>query len=225
MLLNTRGSEPFLAATHNVVFAGNSLISGDGASSLQYVANKVHNLPFLKNSGLTVKSYGIAGDTYDDMMTGEVPDIQAAYEAGKRNILVHWEATNQIYLGNSTASETITKMQAFLAAVNAGQTWEHVVLTCLYRWPDNAKNLILQEFNALILGNFKAYGLARVVDIRKGDSPFSGYGYTQADFDAYSIYTKDTEVGTGNETHLNDSGYDRVAKMIDQQGLRMLGRL
>jgi len=223
MLLSSKGSQKFLAATHNLVFAGNSLIAGDGATTAQRVANTLHNLPLLKNSGLTVKSYGIAGDSYTDMIVNQIASIQAAYEVGKKNILIHWEATNQIYLGNSTASQTVTHMLDFLSAVNTGQTWEHITLTCLHRWTDNAKNLVLQEFNGLVLNNHKNYGIKRVVDIRKGDSPFSGTGFTQADFDAYSAYTKNTEVGTGNETHLNDAGYDKIAKMIEQQGLRMLG--
>lgn len=225
MFISKNGKPNYQNATHNIVFDGNSLVAGQGAT-VQYLANKVHSLPVLASSGLTVKSFGI-GSQQISSMTGGIADVNGAYESGKRNILIAWEITNSVYFGKN-AVQVAEDFTAYCNAANAGFEI-YAVLTIPRRQSrqngdsSDIYNAVLEECNAEIKKNWKDIGLAGYIDLRLDGSPFKFSGYTTTDFATADAYWAAGEKSTnGISVHLNSAGYDIVAQYIAQK-LRSIG--
>lgn len=226
MFFNLKGKPNYSSTTHNIVFDGNSLIAGTGAST-QYVANKVMADPIF--NGMTVKSYGIVGQTWESMQSN-ITDVNASYVAGRRNILIVWEHTNTIVALNKTADQSLADMQAYIDAVKAVNDWEVYALTTLPRRQKHSSktiaesNAILIDVNNKMKANWKSLGLDGVIDIRDKNSPFYLSSFENAQWLALDPYINASErmSGNGDYIHLNAAGYDLIAKYVVQK-LRGIG--
>jgi len=228
MFIWQKGKPNYQAATHNIVFDGNSLVAGAGAST-QYLANKVHSFPILSSSGLSVKSFGIGSQTFANMSSNH-SDIDSSFVSGRRNILICWEGTNSIYFGR-TGDQAASDGADYVNSVKSlNPSWEVYVLTTIPRRQirnngDSIEifNFILEDYDSQIRSNWRSLGFNGFIDLREKGSPFRFTGYSTSDFANIDAYLASGEKSTNAfSVHLNASGYDLVAKFIEQK-LRSIG--
>jgi lysophospholipase L1-like esterase len=210
----------YLSATTNVVIEGNSLVQGNGAtSSVTSMPGRVQTIPPV-SSNLTVSNRGVNGWNIDNL-AGNSAAIDALYVAGKKNVLVIWEGTNQIFGVGTSAAATISRMQSLVSARLAAHPWSIVLVTTLPRESDYsgatliAKNNDLITYNNALLANYRAWGAKACVDVRQAGSPFANVTspYADSNFDSVGNIW-DPAGGVGYRVHLNDAGYLLVAQMV-----------
>lgn len=204
------------SATTEVVDAGNSLTLGtssDGTAipyptSLQAILGPLYS----------VQNSGVGGQSGADIVAGFAAQIGDHYDAGKANILVLWEGTNDLYFDASAADSYAhyVSIAASYKALNPAN--KVIVLTCLPRsnFPgtstisgDPTAQLATfesrrQAFNALVRAN--SGGFDKVVDLA-ADQRLGFLGCEQ-----------DTAYYDGSLVHMNAAGYliiaDKVATAI-----------
>lgn len=201
----------------SIVTDGNSLTAGIGGTSW---ATQIKPLAPLNNLG-TVTNVSVNGQTTDNMIN-TASDVDGAWAAGKKNILIVWEGTNQICNLSQTGLSAAQKLQTYIAARRAAHTWDRVVIvTCLPRQTSNGaqatldQNVWLDDYNAYLRANWRAMGADALVDVRAPGSPFNIANYAMQTFEdlaASSGLWAASE--TGNHIHLNDAGYLVIATMI-----------
>lgn len=224
-LLNKKGKVDL--STLNLAFVGHSFFAGAGASSSNYIAEKVHSLPLLSGSGLTVKNYAVSGRRWDQL-TNDHSVADAFYVAGKRNVMFTMFAVNNILSGQTgqTACNNAKTAIDSIKAVNSG--WEvYDVLPIPVRIFDqatiNTYNARLDFYSSEMTNNHKNYNIEGVVNLRNAGSPFALSSYLPEAFATLDPYWASGEKSTdASSTHLNDDGYDIIALLI-QQKLRGLG--
>jgi lysophospholipase L1-like esterase len=85
-------------AQTQVVFDGNSLTAGHGASPGKSYPEQVQ---LLLPRGYSVINVGVPAQTTSHMMADAATHVDALIQSSARNILVAWEATNDLYFGAS----------------------------------------------------------------------------------------------------------------------------
>lgn len=215
----------FQSAKTAITMDGNSLVSAETATSGQTVPVQLSAASPI-SAGLSVLNIGVNGARTRQMNGldgGSVTDVQAAWQAGKTNVLILWEGTNSMFGGGRTAAEAYSDMVSYITNRLAEHPWRIILLTTIPRHEDSAaaqsiidaQNQKLVDYNNLILANYKSIGVESVVDVRPPGGPFNFTGYSLAnDFRAASVqpywYT-----GDGNrQIHLNNAGYGLIASYI-----------
>lgn len=196
-----------------VTFDGNSLVSGVGASSFP--------LPtaFSALAGATaISNLGISGQAWNDLVNNAT-DVDAAWDASKTNVLFAWETTNSVFNNGSTVQQVITLATNYAAARRAAHPDIRIVMiTSLPRETgvtvtDQAnrteRNQANDAVDAYFRQNFRAAGYDAIVDIRRPGSPFILPDYTSASF---AVENGMWAEGAGTRVHLNDTGYQWVAR-------------
>lgn len=233
---NLQGKPTFTAAKYNIVFDGNSLIYGQGATYTQFIAGQLTLSKLLNGSGITCRSFGIPGQTWGDMIANHA-DVDAAFVPGKRNILFCWEGTNAIFNSARTgivAAQDAGRYAQAMKAVNP--SWEIIVMSTIPgRYTSSlgvtnfgsvdAVNRQVDIHNLYLQQNLKSLGFDGYLDLRCDGSPYAFKNYTDADFTARNAYYLASEqlTGTGVYVHQQDAGYQVVADLV-QQYLRRIGR-
>lgn len=211
------------SSAHNLVFDGNSLVLGVGASTPLPGALMADR--FLAGSGAAMVNLGVGGQTWrqmDGFDGGSASDVDGAYVAGKANVLLAWETTNSVFNAARTAQQTIADAGSYLARrLAAHPDWTIVLLTSLPRQtgpalgsgqaPIDAANAVLAAVDDAFRANYRAMGAQALVDVRAPGSPFALSAYAPADFEAATPYWAE---GPGARVHLNDAGYGLVARMV-----------
>lgn len=125
-------SEPTLnPSTSDVVlvFDGNSLTSGTNNAGIEQYYPKEVNTHFTNTfNSKEFYSYGVGGQTTQDMMSDAATQIYPKAKAGKTNILIAWESENSLLeiegkpeYGQSTAQENFDDFVTYFQnAKNAG---------------------------------------------------------------------------------------------------------
>lgn len=222
MFLPTRPTLRYSSSV-NIVFDGNSLVYGDGATVPlpQVVAGRAP----ISGSGAAMTNLGIDGQTWrqmDGLDGGSSADVDGAYAPGKTNILIAWETTNAVCNTHRSATETIGDLTSYIANRKAVHPdWHIVLMTTLPRQAgsqlgtDQASidtaNATLNAVDDHLRAHYRALGAQALVDVRAPGSPFRFTSYTPADFDATATYWSEA---SGSRIHLNDTGYLLVASMI-----------
>ncbi len=195
----------------NIVFDGNSLVAGTGASgSLTYLPAQLAGLAPLSGA-VTVKNLGSPGDNITDMRNrGAATDN--AYVAGKKNILIAWEGTNTICRDNSGAGKTGLAAAADLVAwtqdrLAAHPDWKIVHMTTIPRfavntWGTDGANAQMQIYDDYLRNNWRAMGSKGVIDVRAAGVFVYTSGGPSATLAPYMA-----EV-----IHCNDAGYALIAQ-------------
>lgn len=199
----------------NAVCDGNSLVFGVGAT-VPMPAQLLTKLATVSGITPTAPNVGVSGQSTRQMNGldgGSSADVDAAWVAGKNNILVAWEGTNSVAFYGRTPAQGATDMTDYIAARRAVHPWWVVLLTTLPRF-ETGNDALLRDYNTLAKANYLAWGADVLVDVRSAGSPFNFDGETSTGF----VATQSLWFETSNWVHLNDAGYaiiaDRVASAI-----------
>ncbi len=210
------------ASTVSMRGDGNSLMAGVGGNSLTYQLE--NRAPML---GAVINNYGVPGQTTLDMIS-DASTTDAGWVAGKPNVLLLWEGSNNICNIGRSAAQSVADMGTYIAARQAVHPWKIVLLTCLPRQTNNgqaqttSQSLELDQYNTLLRANYRAIGAHVLVDVRQSGSPFNMADYNMATFNNMATANGLWASGeTDNHIHLSTAGYSVVADYI-VQGLRRL---
>lgn len=193
----------------NVVWDGNSLVAGSGASgSSKYLPAQTMALAPLVGSGATSVNCGVSGQSFrmmNGLDSGSAADVDAAWASGKYNVLVPWEITNTIAFYGRSVAQCVQDCIDYIAARKAVHPWRVILPTALPRY--GASDALLVQFNALARANYRAWGADALVDIRAPGSKFDFDGTLASGFQATQSLWSDTSAWV----HLNDAGYAEAA--------------
>jgi lysophospholipase L1-like esterase len=180
-----------------IVFVGNSLTAGIGASSLEhfYPTQAMNEI----GCAWEFVNLGISGQTTPEMEARAAVSVDPLIRPGVRNILVVWEGSNHMALAGGFASPEDAYLhlkQYCLARRAAG--WKVIILTVLPRsglgvfsadWFEERRGLL----NGLIGANWQSFadGFANVGNEITIGQPGDQFGPLFAD----------------DHTHLKDAGY------------------
>lgn len=194
----------------NVVFDGNSLVSGVGASSGHTLPDQVMGLAPVTGIGASYSNLGISGQTWAMMIASDA-DVDAAWATGKTNVLVCWESTNAIFVDGDSAIVTASYAAGYVQNRRIAKNWDAVVmLTTIPRSGSTAQCQALVDSDDILRRNWRSYGIDALVDVRAGSSPFNFLGDNSANFTAQQGLWNETS----GWTHLTDSGYAIIAAMV-----------
>lgn len=222
------------SASVNVVWDGNSLVYGQGASYVGGIRNnavtQTANRAPIAGSGATVTNLGVSGQTWAQM-NSSASDVDAAWIDGKTNLLVLWETTNAVCSQSSsqTPAQCLSAIRTYVTNRRAARPWVIVCLTTIpreYGFAVNdqatrsAKNADLLAVDAALKANPAEYGLDRVIDLRRPGSPFAFSSFSSSDFDSAGAIWQEP---AGTRVHLNNAGYAIVAEMVAED-LRWIPR-
>ena len=216
-LLSGAALQRYTSSTVNIVFDGNSLVSGVGASTAaKYLPAQVAALAPL-NGNIAVANTGVSGRAIDGMTTSADP----AYVAGKKNILVVWEGTNTICNQTKTGVAAGIEMAGYCNyRLTAHPDWVIIQMTTLPRfgflqtYSVAQANAELDAYNSYLAANYKSMGCKQLIDVRAAGI-FTYTGTTVST--TMSPYMSDT-------THCNDAGYALVAQYVANTLRRLSSR-
>lgn len=205
----------FDPATVAITFDGNSLVDpiySDLATQLQALAPLSGNF--------TIVNKGLSGQTVANM-TSSAGDVDAAWVAGKTNVLLLWEITNSIFVEGKTGLQACADMSSYIAARKAVHPWIVVLMTCIPRgdflgntWNVTDGEVQLQAANTYLRNNYKTMGARALVEMRQGPFNFTDSG-NGANFPA-ALWT--------DRTHPNSTGKAYCAQYIAQTLRRLPAR-
>lgn len=201
--------------TVNFVFDGNSLVFRDsGAGTL--MMQMARRSPVLGSRAI-LSNVSVDGQTTRQMNGldgGSSADVDAAWVAGKKNVLVAWEGTNSIWTGARTGAQAAQDMWDYIVARQAVHTWDKIVVgTTIPRQgglPDGAtltaNNNEQITYDALIISNAASKGYLAVNNRGNPDTSFLiSPPVTDAGFAGAPSSTMWFDPSP-NRIHLNDSG-------------------
>lgn len=103
----------------NIVFDGDSLTFGIGATSSQdypdYIKDKIES----SFNTFTFNSFGVSGQNTQDMIADAVTQIDPLVNVSKYNLLVGWEDVNAILNDSRTAQQNFDDFQSYYATRRA----------------------------------------------------------------------------------------------------------
>jgi hypothetical protein len=199
------------SGTVKLVFDGNSLMASQ-------MPSKVAALSPLVGSGATYVNLGIGAQTLrmmNGLDGGSADDVNGAWEAGKRNVLVIWEASNAIAYFGRTVPQGIQDLIDYIAARRTLHPWQVVLLTCIPRFQPNqggtyGHDVDLVEFNRRARLEYRSWGVDVLADVRAPGSVFDFDGTVAANFTA----TQSLWAEGSDWVHLSDAGYAVVAECV-----------
>lgn len=209
---------------------GNSLTESYG-SGTPYPTQLAALAPL--NGAVSVSNTGISGQ-HTFQMTANASDVEATYDATKRNILIAWEGLNSIESGGLSARAAADDMHTYITARLAAHPDRQIILlTCPPREigdeaADIALNTRIDAYNVILRNEYRSWGVKVLVDIRQPGSPWSVANfpdYTQATFavSAAAGWWRSAEIATHMLCHYSTQGYGAIAAMV-AAGLRKLPR-
>jgi lysophospholipase L1-like esterase len=208
----------FSSAGSNVVVDGNSLVYGQGSTGGNNMPAQLAAMSPLSGN-VAVTNLGISGQNLSQMRTN-CADVDAAYVAGKQNVLVVWEGTNSLNYGGSVA-QAYSDTSLYCAERLALNPWIIVLMTTLPRYNQGATqsatddyNAKLASYNAQILAGYKSMRAKAIVDVRQTGSPFAFSDYQFATFDQPATSGLWAAGETLQRIHLSNAGYGVIAQMV-----------
>lgn len=198
------GGEPTYAWLNNavIVFDGNSLTAGQGASAgMDYPNQMLDLLDGYGVTGIESHNVGVSAQTTSDMASDAASQVDTLINGGVENILFAWEIGNDIYF-NGDVSAAETRWTNYCNARKAAG-W---TVICINLMPRNQTssfgddvttfNSKLSSANTWLAANYSSFSDA-LVDVRS-DSRLNDY-------------TNTTYFSDG--THLTNAGYGVVAEL------------
>lgn len=198
------------SASVKVVFDGNSLVQGIGATSTP-LPTAFGNL--VGSTIASVSNLGGSGRTWRNMNGldgGSSASVDAAFDPAKTNVLFAWETTNSVCNVGRTAAQTIQDATDYIAARRAAHpTWRIVLLTSIPRQQADPANQTLAAVDAAFLANYRAMGADAVVNVRRQGSYFNFADYSAGTFanDPNGYWYE----AAGGRVHLRDPAYQLIA--------------
>ena len=210
------------SATVKVVFDGNSLVQGVGATSTPLPTAFSSLVPGVAS----VTNLGGSGRTWRQMNgldSGSAAAVDAAFDTSKTNVLFAWETTNTVFNTGRSAAQTIQDATDYIAARRlAHPGWRIVLLTSIPRQPGLIPNQTMATVDAAFLGNYRAIGADAVVNVRRPGSYFNFADYSDATFanDPSGYWSE----AAGGRVHLRDSAYQLIAGWCREAFKRLRAR-
>lgn len=202
---------------------GNSIMYGDGVGASQNLTAQLAALAPI-NGAIAITNLGINGQR-TTQMTSNAADVNAAYVAGKTNVLLVLEGFNDMIGGGVSAAQAFENMRLYCQArlaTNTSNPWRIVLMTCTAYYGGDSQsqgsmdnwNGKIDAYNALIRAGKATLGYTALVDTRSAGSPFNLPDYTPASF-KNTNYSKHFRVETDNKLlHPNAYGYGVLAAMV-----------
>lgn len=178
----------------------------------------------LAGTGATVVSTAIGGQSWYDM-AANASDVEAAYAAGKVNVLIAGETTNACVHGGGGPIRTGAGAWADAAAYFAARKAAHPdIRTIVCGTPpigggygSPAINLEYIAFDSLARAGHRAAGIDLFVDFRTAATPWMNHdGTVLSSFSDASVKWSDAYI------HPSTAGKTDMAQEIILQGLRRL---
>lgn len=198
----------------NIAFDGDSIYFGSYASEEQYIGKRVRDNLTGRANSVTFNSFGIGGQTIDNMASDAATQIDTLIDGGKTNIIVFGEEINGILNSGFTAASNLTKIKNYAAARKTAG-WDYVFCTSgpYQRYPLNNAGLweptrILEhELYIQTIPTDFGDDIDRVIDMR-----LAGFIGGEIGQDINDTYFNDS-------SHFIDAGYDIYANEIVRQGI------
>lgn len=213
---------------------GNSLTAGVGASSsAAYWPAQAAGLPPLQGTGITIANSGVGGQSIlVDAGSGTMTNTAAAavdanLVAGKRNVLMVLEYTNELKANGNDVAAAHTALKNYClarraAAASAGRELRIIVATCPPAGADptgGGQTAIDARCNAMISANqltrqrFREYAdvLCDLAAYEPFRSIFAGGVFTNSVFISAGIWAR-SDGQADDYTHFGDSGYLLIAR-------------
>lgn len=207
----------YSAAGTTVTCDGNSITAGivhTSGPSAYYPAQLSALAPV--SGQFTCANLGVSGQTtrmMNGLDGGSTSDVDGAFVAGKKNVLIAWEGTNSVDTTARTAAQIAQDLADYVAARLAlHPEWIIILPTILpfIRGTDSQavtdeKNSRVDATNALIRTNYRTWGAKALVELRV--APFVLPDYTLASFETpalLALWAADEAAGT--HIHLRDAG-------------------
>lgn len=174
----------------NVVVDGNS-ITVYGFPLLLYGQAPV------STSGASTHECGVGGQTWRHMNGldgGSAADVDGAYVAGKRNVLIAWETTNLAAAGG-TPQSIADECAAYVAGRRAlHPDWIVMVMTSLPRYATGNPALTqrLIDVDDIMRRTWRSMGIDYLFDTRARVPVLGFSGFDSADFIATQTYWNET---------------------------------
>lgn len=191
--------------TINLIFDGNSLVRGFGVVRpfSDYVAQRMATT----GRKIAVSNYGVDGQTTANMIADQATQILPLYHPKlNKNILVVWEAANDLYYGASV-DQAFKNLQTYCSAAR-NKGFKVCLLTVLPNSGAGSPTGVnfyqaYQELNTRIRNASNA--IADVIADVASDTRIGTVGAEN-----------DTAYYLTDKTHLNDAGYQIVANIVHQ---------
>lgn len=216
----------YTASNANVVCDGNSITGGQVWTTQTYPMQLSALAPIA--SQLNALNLGVSGQTIRQMNGldgGSSSDVDGAYVAGKKNILVVLGGTNDIdphVAGLSGAKSAQNLADYVTARLAAHPGWYVMMMTCppfIYDGWDTATSAIynaqVDAFNASIRANYRTWGARQLVEFRAAGSLFDmGGDYSLANFETPARMNYWAPEATGKHIHPKDTGAGYIAGLV-----------
>jgi hypothetical protein len=208
----------------NVIWDGNSLFAGMGASGPSgYTPAQAMALAPFSGAGAWT-NLGISGQTWRQMNGldgGSSADVDAAWDASRRNVLITWEGTNAVFNVGRTGLQAGGDAAAYFAARRAAHPQQWIVaLTSLPRRGSTATCNELIAHDDYLRANWPSLGVDLLIDIRAEVPEFNFLGDSDGPFVATQIYWAESSFWI----HPNDAGYALIAAAIARRIRRLPAR-
>jgi lysophospholipase L1-like esterase len=210
----------------NILAHGNSLTAGVGAGASANAARWTDVAA--ARLGIVVANYGVGGQSIQGMKSTAPTVIDANLQAGKLNVLVAWEFTNEVSTNGrdpvAAHNQWVSYCNARRAAALAAGKKLYIITVGLIPAGAGATSAITDArmaamiaANNLLRANYRAYS-DQFVDLASMEpfkSLYAGGDWSTSAFDSASVYHRSD--GTADDrVHLGDAGYAMVGRAIAQ---------
>ena len=215
---------PITSSAMNIVAHGNSLTAGTGTSGNSARWTDVAAAIL----GIGVNNQGIGGQTIQAMKTSAPTAVDANLQAGKLNVLVGWEFTNEVSTNGRDAAAAHTQWASYCtarraAAAAAGKKLYIITVGLIPAGAGatptitNDRMAAMMAADDLLRKNYRSYS-NQFVDLAAHEpwkSLYAGGDWSTTAFNAAGVYHRSD--GTPDDrVHMGDSGYARVGQIIAQ---------
>lgn len=187
----------FVSRQALIVFAGNSLTAGTNASSTeQFYPNQCMRL---LRSGEPFLNFGTPSQTTPQMITAATTQVDPAYDANRKCVVVAWEGLNDLFAG-STAAQAYANLVSYYGARKAKGfvVIAATIIDCQNGSKPGSFDTDRATVNANLLANYLTWGHA-VADLAAQPELSNA---------------NDTTYFSTDKTHLTDAGYAVVASVV-----------
>ena len=220
------------STNYNIVADGNSITFGNGATSGQEYPTILGSRLTNTATTNTVTNKGVGGQTTQQMEADAVTDIDPLINVSKRNILLAWEARNDMIQNSLSVSDAYNNMVTYCTNRRAAG-WEVIVGTILPTWTATYKgdstvtgyNLLNTEreaVNVLIRYNWASFADG-IVDFAL-DSDFNTFHNNEQAGYVFSATRPTTSANGlyGDGTHCTDAGYQVISNMFFDEIIKLV---